>query len=114
MSEEGLQEAPKIARASFIETLLSCKAGELGTLAFNLCACAWVGLNVTFLQGKMLYIPGCFVHPNLINLASGCVLIIGTILATVAIRRGSLLTPAIGLTFTWSFLATLYRAAMGQ
>lgn len=86
--------------------------GRLGTLAFNLSAFAWIGLNIAFFDGQAVYMPGAYLAPNLLNWFSGAVLLYSSYLALRAIGRGSLIPAVITLTFLWSVCGTVTRNLM--
>ncbi len=44
---------------------------QLGTLAFNLSAIAWIGLNVSFRGFSPHYMPGSYIEPNVLNIICG-------------------------------------------
>ncbi|MFA7335163.1 MAG: hypothetical protein WC028_00160 [Candidatus Obscuribacterales bacterium] len=95
--------------------LASLSAGRLGTLAFNLGAIAWIGLNLNININfsvnnfSIVYQPGCYISPNVLNVLSAFVLLYSGYLAAWAIYRGSLFPAIITLTFIYSMVATLIR-----
>ena len=101
-------------RQPFFAWLLSLDGKELATIALNLCAFAWIGLNLSFIKGNLVYMPGCYVIPNWINILGAIVLVFASVLAGIAIKRGRLLQGVIALTFTWCFIATLIRTAFSN
>jgi len=82
---------------------------RLGTLAFNLSAFAWIGLNLNFSGTSFTFQPGCYVLPNIVNLVSAAVLLYSGYLACLAIKRGSLIPAFITLTFIFAMVATVAR-----
>jgi len=107
MSEEPLRV--EIKDESIQVMLGSMSAGSLGTLAFNLGAIAWIGLNLNFQNFSVVYQPGCYISPNVLNVLSAFVLLYSGYLAAWAIYRGSLFPAIITLTFIYSMVATLIR-----
>ena len=111
MSKESLQHKTSTGQ-SFVDWVLSLESKQLAILALDLCAFAWIGLNLSFIRGNLEFVPGCYVTPNWMNIASGVVLIFGLILAGIAVKRGRPLLGVISLTFGWSFFATLVRTLL--
>jgi|JI10StandDraft_1071094.scaffolds.fasta_scaffold00068_68 hypothetical protein len=107
MSDEPLRVETK--DESIQAMLASMSAGRLGTLAFNLGAIAWIGLNLNFQNFSAVYQPGCYISPNVLNVLSAFVLLYSGYLAGWAICRGSLFPAIITLTFIYSMVATLIR-----
>ena len=109
MSEENLNV--EVKEESVQSMLSSMSAGALSTLAFNLGAIAWIGLNlsINFNRFSIVYQPGCYISPNVLNVLSAFVLLYSGYLAGWAIYRGSLFPAIITLTFIYSMVATLIR-----
>ncbi|MBP9090302.1 hypothetical protein KBI23_04680 [bacterium] len=113
MSDENLSVEAK--EESLQAMLSSMSAGALSTLAFNLGAIAWIGLNLsininfTVNNFSIVYQPGCYISPNVLNVLSAFVLLYSGYLAAWAIYRGSLFPAIITLTFIYSMVATLIR-----
>lgn len=101
-----------ISGRSFIDWVLARDSKLLAIVALDLCVFSWIGLNLSFIKGNLVYIPGCYVNPNWINILSGVVLIFGSVLAGLAVKRGRLLVGVISLTFGWSVIATLVRTVL--
>lgn len=96
------------ARTSLLEFILALNRKQLGALAFNLGAMSYVGVNATFFGFSLpTYVPGCYVHPNLLTLISGVVLCGSTALAVIAIKRGNIFPSVLVLMFAWNILAGL-------
>jgi hypothetical protein len=81
----------------------------LGTLAFNLSAIAWIGLNVSFRGFSPHYMPGSYIQPNVLNIICGGILLYSCYLAFLATKRGSLIPAVIAFTFAWSMIASIIR-----
>ena len=111
MSKE-LPQNSTATKQSIINCVLSLDSKQLAILALDLCAFSWIGLNLSFIRGTLVYMPGCYVIPNWINILSGVVLIFGSVLAGLAVKRGRLLVGVLALTFTWSFIATVVRTVL--
>lgn len=109
---EQEQQASPGKSQNFLAWLFSLTGEELGTLAFNLAVVSWIGMNIAFLPGRIVYSPGCYITPNWLNILSAFPMVVGLALAVIAIKRSSLISPVIALTFGWSFVATLIRTAM--
>ncbi|MFA6559830.1 MAG: hypothetical protein WCT03_25610, partial [Candidatus Obscuribacterales bacterium] len=90
-------------------TLASMSPGQLSTLAFNLGAISWIGLNLNLHDFSIVYQPGCYISPNVLNVFSAFILLYSGYLSVWAICRGSLFPSAITLTFIYSMVATLVR-----
>lgn len=86
---------------------------QIGTLAFNLGAIAWVGLNVSFRGLMPFYMPNSYIHPNILNIICGGILLFSCYLAYLAIKNGSLIPAFITLTFVWSMIATVVAQFSG-
>jgi hypothetical protein len=99
----------EISELGLQATLAQMSAGALGTLAFNLGAIAWIGLNLNIQNFSIVYQPGCYITPNVLNVLSAFVLLYSGYLAVWAIYRGSLFPSVITLTFIYSMVATLIR-----
>lgn len=99
-------------KQSLAAFLAELPAGRLGTLAFNLSAFAWIGLNIAFFEGQAVYLPGAYLEPNWLNYISALVLLYSSYLALRAIGRGSLLPAVITLSFLWSVCGTITRNLM--
>jgi hypothetical protein len=82
---------------------------RLGTLAFNVSAIAWIGLNVSIKGFSPGYAPCNFLHPNFLNILSGALLLYSIFLAISAVKKGSLFPAVITFTFVWSLIATVIR-----
>lgn len=91
------------------DMLAAMSAQQLSTLAFNLGAISWIGLNLSFDGVVPVYQPGCFVAPNILNVLCALILIYSTYLACRAVARGSLLPCFLVFTFAFSLLMTIYR-----
>ncbi|CAN5464088.1 hypothetical protein BH11CYA1_BH11CYA1_01000 [soil metagenome] len=109
MSEESNLESDEAVVVSLHATLATMTPGQLSTLAFNLGAIAWIGLNLNFQNFTVVYQPGCYITPNVLNVLSAFVLLYSGYLAIWAIYRGSLFPSVITLTFIYSMVATLIR-----
>jgi hypothetical protein len=96
-----------LSQTSFIEFILSLDQKRLGVLAFNLGAISYIGFNMTFFGLFPTYVPGSYVHPNFLTIASGAVLICSLLLAVVAIRRGNLFPSMLVLILAWNVMAGL-------
>jgi hypothetical protein len=94
---------------SVSDIVSTMSAPQLGTLAFNLSAISWIGLNISFRGLAPYYMPCSYMHPNLLNIICGAILLFSTYLATLSVKRGSLLPAFITFTFLFSLLATVIR-----
>lgn len=52
---------------SFSQFIDAMTPGQLGTLAFNLGAFAWIGLNICFFGWQPVYCPGAYLNPNILT-----------------------------------------------
>ena len=96
----------------FIDWVLARDSKLIAIVALDLCVFSWIGLNLSFIRGNLIYVPGCYVTPNWVNILSGVGLIFGSVLAGLAVKRGRILIGVIALTFTWGVIATLVRTAL--
>lgn len=104
-----MNENDKTAEKDLLNSLKAMSGPQIGTLAFNLSAIAWIGLNVSFREFSPHYMPGSFVEPNILNIISGGILFYSCYLALLAIKKESLIPAIITFTFAWSLVATIIR-----
>lgn len=108
--DESSEKVDKAAEGqSFSQFIDAMTPGQLGTLAFNLGAFAWIGLNICFFGWQPVYCPGAYLNPNILNWFSAAVLLYSSYLAVWAMSKGSLLPAVITLTFLWSVCCTITR-----
>lgn len=85
---------------------------QMGSLAFNLSAFGWVGMNLAMGPGGLPgFVPCSYMQPNIVNVLGALSVLSGAGISILAIRMGNLVGPAIALTFLWSVAASFLRAA---
>jgi hypothetical protein len=104
--------APAITGDQFIDFLDSLSDRQLGNLGFNLCAVAYIGLNLSIRNSTILYVPGSYLDPNWINLFSILLMVIGVFISTFGLARGKLMPSIFGLILAYSCAASLIERVL--